>query len=389
MDKDIKLKYKKLANLMNAKSRRKIAVIQGLLDCFECMVTPEEADFLIKIGDKKLPFEELRAFSDLSDEKYEPFINDIQKKGLIFIDYKEDGKYAELSPVFPGWIEVTLSGPELDKKRQELAVNFGKLLKLKSTLNIAPVRSISNSKTRKKFKEEVAPMSMRLVGGNEKKRTISVKRKVENSETAIMPGRSVISFIESLPEDYPITLMSCFCRVLRKEQNEPCRFGMPIKACFSIGKMAKQMEEFGVGEFVSKEKAISIIEECEKKGAIHNVYHDGMDTDKPEVAICNCCWDCCGLYGTYNRGGLVPIFMKTYYISNIKKPEACKGCGTCEHYCPTGAITVKDSKSVLNSDMCIGCGQCAFQCPNSVIQMEYGERKVFVPSLPKSKARIK
>jgi len=38
--------------------------------------------------------------------------------------------------------------------------------------------------------------------------------------------------------------------------------------------------------------------------------------------------------------------------------EVCVGCGRCQPYCPTGAISFEDMKSVVDQDVCYECGNC-------------------------------
>ena len=389
MANDVRKKYKILAELMNQKSLMKVSVVPGLIDCFECMMSEEEADFLIKLGTARVKFEDLRRFSALSDEAYTPFIYNIQRKGMVWLEYAEEQKYAELAPIFPGWIEIILSDGFIDEKKQEFAEKFGKLLRLKQQINILPLRAFFNHKYNKKKAEEVAPITMASVAGNVAKKTISVNKKIDFSDNTVYPTKVVTDILHSLPDDYPIALITCFCRTLQRVLGKPCTFELPEKACITMGNFARQMVEFGIGEFIDKERAFNIITECEKKGAIHNIFHSGMNTEKPEISICNCCWDCCALYGTFNRGGLSPMYVMSYYIPRFVQRDACISCGRCEHFCPTGATLLRNGQPVLEEKNCIGCGQCAYQCPKNVREMEFCERKVFVEALPKDKVRIK
>jgi ferredoxin len=142
-----------------------------------------------------------------------------------------------------------------------------------------------------------------------------------------------------------------------------------------------------MGRFISKEDTLELIQDLQKKGAVHQIFHTKDDIDKPEVAICNCCWDCCGVLGSYSRG-LLPLRLKSYYKAQISDGTLCAGCGTCVKYCPTWAISVIDKKSQIDAKKCIGCGQCELQCPEGVISLVPEERDVILPLRKKSEARI-
>lgn len=42
--------------------------------------------------------------------------------------------------------------------------------------------------------------------------------------------------------------------------------------------------------------------------------------------------------------------------------KACVGCRQCYRVCPVQAISMQDSKAVIDYDICIGCGQCVAAC---------------------------
>ena len=387
MDRELRVKLKKLAKLMNEKTQMKLPIIPEVIDSMECIITPEEADFLLAVGNRRILVNNLRSLSKLNDEEYEVFITEIFKKGLLMVYADSNGDYAELFHIFPGWIELVLADGVIDENKKQFVNSFSKVLKTTERFNVQPVRGIFNTMYKAKVKK-VAPITISLIGESEKKQVIKLNQQIDSGENIVMPTNNVISLINSLPDDYPIALMACFCRILSRLQGNPCHFDLSEESCIFIGNQAKQMIKFKVGKSISKEKAISIIEECEKNGAMHNVYHEGMNTNNPEISICNCCWDCCCMHANYNRGGLTPMFFKTYYKAEIINSEKCVSCGKCTKYCPTTALTINDSKINFDSNICIGCGQCSFQCPCDVFHMKYGERNVFVPSIPKSKARI-
>ncbi len=56
------------------------------------------------------------------------------------------------------------------------------------------------------------------------------------------------------------------------------------------------------------------------------------------------------------------------FIAEID-PEKCDGCGECVDECPSGAISIKDGKAVVNEALCKGCGACGGVCPNKAINL--------------------
>ncbi len=389
MSKQLREKYKVLAGLMNDKSLMKVSVVSGLIDCYEIMMTEEECDFLLSLGSKVIKKESLRPLSPLNDEDYEEFIHSALNKGMIWLTYKEDGVYAELAPIFPGWIEVSLSNGGETDKQLALARKFASLLQLKRKVNILPLRKYFNYKYENKKKTEIAPISIATAGGNRSKKNIVLDKEVQSAENVIIIANEVYDILDRLPKDYPIAVITCFCRFLHRQVGETCRFNLPEQACIQIGSFAKQMVEYEVGRYITIDEAREIVKECESKGAFHNIFHYGMNTENPVISICNCCWDCCCLHGVFNRGGLSPMFLKAHYKPIIKDESKCTKCNKCNSFCPANCTGVKDGELFLDDTHCIGCGQCAYQCPNDVREMIHEERKVFVPSLSKDRVRIK
>ena len=155
-----------------------------------------------------------------------------------------------------------------------------------------------------------------------------------------------------------------------------------------MGSSSRHAVNYGVGRFISKTEALEIVSATQDAGAIHTLFHELDDIERPEMAICNCCWDCCGVLGNYHRGNL-PFMLKSYYIAEVPDEDECTGCGICEQFCPVDAIAVGDSGvAAVDPAMCCGCGLCALHCPESAVRLKPYERNVFLPVLPPGKRRI-
>jgi ferredoxin len=203
----------------------------------------------------------------------------------------------------------------------------------------------------------------------------------------IYTSKTVQELIEKHGDTNSIALMHCFCRQYHKMVDEPCRFEPPPESCMAIGEMSHHAVKQGVGRLISKEEARELISTLQDKGVVHQVFHADENTENQEIAICNCCWDCCGVFGSYNRG-ILPLHLKTYFEAKLSSTEACQGCGTCVEYCPVHAIALVDEVSRIDTAKCIGCGQCALQCPEDAVTMLPNERTVMLPMVKRSQARI-
>jgi ferredoxin len=147
--------------------------------------------------------------------------------------------------------------------------------------------------------------------------------------------------------------------------------------------------KYGFGRAIAKEEALAIIASVQKAGGVHTVFHERDDARRPEVAICNCCWDCCGALGNYNRGA-VALHFKSYYLAELADASLCRArCRTCERFCPVAAIArAGDGPVAIDARTCIGCGQCANKCPHGALGLRWEERDVFLPLLRPAAARI-
>jgi ferredoxin len=151
--------------------------------------------------------------------------------------------------------------------------------------------------------------------------------------------------------------------------------------------MSHQAVKYGAGRLISKDEATALVDSLQKKGVVHQVFHENEDVEQPEVAICNCCWDCCGVLGSYSRA-ITPLRFRSYFEAQVSDASLCNACSTCVGFCPVEAITLVDDRASIDSRKCIGCGQCELQCPENAIRLVPNARDVFLPLPRRSQARI-
>ena len=379
-----KQSLRKLANLMNSQNAHSLPVTGHLLKCFDIAITPEETGFLLKVKTKPRSYKQLLKFSELTEEQFTPFINNILKKGLISSQSIKNIKEAYiLSPVLVGWFEVYLSGGDESDDRKEFAESFERYFSSRGILNFFPLRNYLNHK----FKRSSKPMTRIVLPEKDSPTKIEVNKKIETEPVNIYPSQSVYELIEKYGDENKVAVIHCFCRQWKKMIGKPCRFNMSGESCIVIGEGTKHAVKHGIGRYISKHEAIDIISDTYKKGAVHQVFHRKEDINLPEIAICNCCWDCCGVLSAYNRG-LSALCVKSYYYVEISDSLPCIGCGKCKKQCPVNAVSLKNNKCTIDKEICIGCGQCEAKCPKKLFRMIYKERDVILPMLKKSKARI-
>jgi len=216
---------------------------------------------------------------------------------------------------------------------------------------------------------------------------ISVDQPVKTAETKVYPVGAVMELIEKYGSRNQIAVVECMCREWHKVVDKPCRFDMPARSCLVIGELTRHALRYDSARPISKDQALELVAELQRKGAVHQVFHEAEDVDRPELAICNCCWDCCGVLGCYSRG-IIPLVLKSCYYAQQIDGAACTMCGECERYCPTVAIRMTDAGRTIAVDKCIGCGQCVSRCPEETLELVYQEPKVVLPLQKRSEARI-
>jgi ferredoxin len=183
----------------------------------------------------------------------------------------------------------------------------------------------------------------------------------------IIPYPTARKLVLKGPPD--IIVSECPCRSFR---DKPC---LPTQVCLIIGQPFvnfKLEHSPNTSRLINKEEALKILEEEHKRGHIHSAWFKDVTLDR-FLAICNCCKCCCaGVEGMvkYNSRTMA----SSGYISQINE-ELCSSCGTCVETCPFHAISIIESKAIIDWVKCLGCGVCATQCPVEAISLIRDEKK--------------
>ena len=174
-----------------------------------------------------------------------------------------------------------------------------------------------------------------------------------------------------------IAIGTCPCRLA--QENCTC-MEAPMEACMFIGDphasfIAEHNPRF---RKIERKEAVQILEDCHKKGFVHNAYFK-RDMGNRLFAICNCCSCCCGGIKIQNlfAGGALPYshVAPSGYVAYVG--EDCTACGECEALCQFNAIAVdaETDRAVVDFDKCMGCGVCETACPVEAVTLRVEPKK--------------
>jgi Pyruvate/2-oxoacid:ferredoxin oxidoreductase delta subunit len=361
-----------------------------LIDCFESMISEQQADFLLRAGVKKYTYDELRTIAGLAETEFGSFFNEILRKGLMVAWWDEFGNRTyDLGAIVVGWFEWALFDGKVDEQKIAFTKNLDAYISGFRYVSASPLKPIINA-----YFSTLTPPTFRVLGMKLKDEassteTIPVNVSVPVGSQHIHPGDAILDYLQKGAGSEAIALVHCFCRQWRQIMEQPCRFGHDPESCIVLGHIARQAIETGIGRAITLEEAVSVVEKTRKRGAVHTIFHDRDELDQQETIICNCCWDCCGFLGTYNRG-FHGYQCRSHHQTVRVRPEECIYCKKCVRFCPAGAIeSPNDDTITVSLQRCIGCGQCAFQCPQQVYDLEHNDRNVYLPALKQEDARIR
>ncbi len=125
----------------------------------------------------------------------------------------------------------------------------------------------------------------------------------------------------------------CSCRASRTVTGDGCADDVD-DWCIQVGDMADYTVETGRAHYITKERALEILELAEKNGFVHQITN--IDGAEKIFDICNCDVKICNALRTsllFNT----PNMSRSAYTANVTR-ENCVACGKCVEVCPAGAV---------------------------------------------------
>ena len=173
----------------------------------------------------------------------------------------------------------------------------------------------------------------------------------------------------------PFAVLPCICRESQAIQGKACEVTSRTETCFGMGSMAAMVLRRGHGREVSREEALSILQQNQDDGLVlqpSNAQHAEF--------ICSCCGCCCGMLKMQKMLPHPIDFWVTSFQAEINT-DACTGCGLCVKRCQVDAVVLRGSpkKAVIGRTRCIGCGLCVPTCPTDAISLIPREQEAVPP----------
>ncbi|MFX1566753.1 MAG: 4Fe-4S binding protein [Promethearchaeota archaeon] len=315
---------------------------EDLLAILKSNFSEEEANILLSIPSKKIPFQGI-SINEISKSIEIPFhhlkeiLENLASRGLVFsyID-KNNGQlmYALQQSAF-GFPQVFFWKGENTPQSREMAKQV--------------LKYFNTEVTKEAYSTEPIPF-----------RFIPIEETIEPNTQAILPYQVMREIIKKARV---IAVAHCICRQSMKLIGRGCDH--PLEVCMKFNDLARYIIDKGFAREVSVEEALEISRKASEAGLVHFT-DNAIDNVQQN---CNCCGCSCWNLGRIRRR-MIPRdeIIATYFIRETLN-DKCVGCGNCIEVCPADAINLEDNIAVIDNDWCIGCGVCVSKCPNDAIKI--------------------
>ena len=287
------------------------------------MLTEPMIDILLKMKQRKhYVFEDLLKMNpEYNPVELQKLLDEMSVIGIIEYDYgdnyawdhpledKPKVKRYMLSYFVPGSAELMNSSVDRIAKNPAVANMFERM-------TFIPLAGIT----------EMLPPG----GGGVGMHVIPVEKAIENEQESLD-----IEHISHWMKKYEghISAGICSCRASRAMLGDGCIDDVN-DWCLQFGDMADYTVETGRAHYITKERALEILELSEKNGFVHQITN--IDGENKIFDICNCDVKICNALRTallFNT----PYLERSAYTANVTK-DKCVACGQCVQNCPSGAV---------------------------------------------------
>jgi Fe-S-cluster-containing hydrogenase component 2 len=199
--------------------------------------------------------------------------------------------------------------------------------------------------------------------------------------TKVMNEEEICRYVENLPDEFPIAIGPCACRLdTAKELGPDARdiaggrldlfMDTPLNVDVQIGMCGEKFGKLETYRLISKQELLDVERRCQNMGLVSNVYViRGGD-----AGICHCSSATCVPFianEAIEYKSKVIIHGDTLAATDVSKCDGSARCVTVCHF-KARRMANKNGKNVsglFSSDRCYGCGQCVKVCPNKAIRM--------------------
>ena len=287
------------------------------------VLTPTHVDILLKMKVRKFyTFEELvKMNKELEPVELQKQIDELAWIGFIEYDYGDN--YAFDHPIE--------DAPKIKRYRLSYFVPGSAELMNSSVDRIAKNPAVASFFERMTFIPLAGVTEMIPPGGDGVGMHVIPVEKAIESENESLPVEHISHWLKKY--EGHISAGICSCRASRAVLGDGCIDDVD-DWCIQLGDMADYTVETGRAHYITKERALEILELSEKNGFVHQITN--IDGENKIFDICNCDVKICNALRTallFNT----PNLERSAYTANVN-PTNCVACGQCVEYCPSGAV---------------------------------------------------
>ena len=338
--------YKKLQKHLDQQPVGFPATVTGIeLKLLQEMFTPEEANLALCMNYKMESIDTILQKAvecGYDQDNFYRLIDNMEKKGCIFVTYSSDQKMISLHPFVVGMFEMQI--PRLTpgfylNTRQYMLERFA-------------IEYLTS---------EIPQM-----------RVIPIQKSIA-TEQHVMTYDEIKQLVEDTADHICVT--DCICKVGKDLISQPCQITSRRKICLGFRDFADMYIRNGWGEQVTKEQTMEILDQNEKEGLILIT----SSSQEPQF-VCSCCSCCCGIVEMISLMPRPVDFTANNYYATCDI-EACNGCQRCLSRCHMGAIQMNSQTNhvaFIDNTKCIGCGLCVSTCKPGALTL-IPKKNQFVP----------